>query len=372
MTEFAKTEAIQNVLTDVQQDRKLVTMRRVSSLDPIPGADVIEVATIDGWKVIVKKGEFNAGDFCIYFEIDSFLPESDPRYTFLMKSIRMFEGVRGHKLRTIRLRGQLSQGLALPIRQFPEIIIPAFKEQIGALCDLDFAETLGIKKFALPIPAALAGEVKGLFPNFIRKTDQERCQNLIDEIFEQNKEATYEVTTKLDGTSVTYYFFNNEVGACSRNLELKINDANKDNTIIKLFIESGLLDSECKNFAIQGELMGPGIQRNRESLKTPCLYVFDVQNLIAGEYLSPSERVDFMENLYASGKVNADMVKHIPVLNRNITLEKLGIKNMEDLLNFAEGPSINGLVREGVVFKREDGKFSFKAISNAFLTSETD
>ncbi len=188
----------------VHMMRKLVTIRQINALNPIPGADAIEAAKVEGWTVVVKKGEYQVGDFCMYFEIDSFLPESDPRYAFLMKSsTRKFEGVRGHKLRTIKLRGQLSQGLTLPIEQFPELNISDHKEQRIALRECDFAETLGIKKFELPIPASLNGEVKGSFPNFIRKTDQERCQNLVDEIFAENKEATYEVTTKLDGTSIT-------------------------------------------------------------------------------------------------------------------------------------------------------------------------
>ncbi len=355
-----------------QESRKLVTIRQIIALDRIPGADTIDVATIDGWKVVVKKGEFVVGEDCLYFEIDSFLPESDPRYRFLMKSSRMFEGVRGHKLRTIKLRGQMSQGLALPLDAFPELMIPASLEERALLRDLDFAEALGIKKFELPIPASLAGEVKGLFPSFIRKTDQERCQNLIEEIFTQNKDAKYEITIKLDGTSVTYYFFKGDRGACSRNLELMINDANKDNTIVKLFKESGLIESGCQDFAIQGELMGPGIQCNRESLKTHCFYVFDVQNLVTGEYLSPAERAAFMESLYVTGHVNKEMVLHIPVLNRNVSLIELGIMNTEDLLDFAEGPSLNSKVREGVVFRREDGRFSFKAISNAFLEHQDD
>lgn len=355
--------------------RKLVTIRQIHSLNPIPGADVIEVAGNEGWKVIVKKGEYCVGDYCMYFEIDSFLPESDSRYGFLMKSsVRKFEGVKGHKLRTIKLRGQISQGLLLPIGQFPELTIPERDEQRKALREVDFAENLGIKKFEAPIPALLAGEVKGTFPSFIRKTDQERCQNLIEEIFVENKDARYEVTIKLDGTSVTYYQLNQEFGACSRNFELKTTEENKDNTMIKLLFESGLADVGFEGYALQGELMGHGIQCNREKLKQHCFYVFDIKNLTTGEYLSPSERQEFMERLYekVDGKVNKDMVQHIPVLKRNVTLKELGIETMADLLQFAEGKSITNEVREGVVFKREDGTFSFKAMSNAFLEKEND
>src|SRR5271167_1209270 len=266
-------------------ERKLVTVRQINTLDPIPNADAIEVAGIEGWKVVVKKGQFHIGDYCLYFEIDSFLPESDPRYSFLMKaSVREFEGARGHKLRTVKLRGQISQGLAMPLSDFPEITISSFKEDKLAMRDFDLSEKLGIKKYEGPLSPQLAGWVKGQFPSFIRKTDQERCQNLIGEIFIDNKDSEYEITTKLDGTSVTYYHFNHEVGACSRNLELKMGDENKDNTIVKLFVESGLFDKNFHGYAIQGELMGPGIQGNREALKVHTFYVFDIQNLDTGEY----------------------------------------------------------------------------------------
>ena len=165
--------------------RKLVTMRMIHELIPIPGADVIELARVEGWQVIVRKGEYKAGDYCLYFEIDSFLPESDSRYSLLMKaSTRTFEGVKGHKLRTIKLRGQLSQGFVLPLELFPELALPVKDEERKALRKQDFAEQLGIKKFEAPIPAQLNGAFKGDFPSFIRKTDQERCQNLIEEIFE--------------------------------------------------------------------------------------------------------------------------------------------------------------------------------------------
>jgi len=356
-------------------ERKLVTVRQINTLDPIPGADAIEVAGIEGWKVVTKKGEFNIGDFCLYFEIDSFLPESDPRYSFLMKSgVREFEGARGHKLRTVKLRGQLSQGLALPLGLFPELSITGDASLKIAMRDFDLAEKLGIKKYEAPIPAQLAGLVKGAFPSFIKKTDQERCQNLIGEIFIDNKHSSYEVTTKLDGTSVTFYHYDGEGGACSRNLEMKIVDENKENSIVRMFIDSGIqraLTFLNHNVAIQGELMGPSIQGNREGLKHHVFYVFDIQNLHTGGYFTPAERTNFVDGLIAGG-MNSGIVSHVPVLHEAKTLSQLGISNVEELLAYAEGVSINNPIREGVVFKRTDGKFSFKAISNSFLTKEKD
>lgn len=354
--------------------RNLVTIRTIASLSPIPNADAIEVATVDGWKVVTKKGEFSVGDPCVYFEIDSFLPESDARYAFLMKSsVREFEGKKGHKLRTVKLRGQISQGLVLPLSLFPELEDYALETLHG----VDLSEKLGIKKYEAPIPASLAGQVKGGFPSFITKTDQERCQNLLEEIFVQNKDARYEVTTKLDGASATFYHLNTDgderVGVCSRNLELKINDENKDNSFVRVFLDSNLEIAlrQVGNVAIQGELMGPGIQGNREGLKKHTLFIFDAQNLDTGEFLGSDERLALVEKLYDLG-VNPALVQHVPVLQNDTTLGDLGIDNVADLLSYAEGTSLNHAVREGVVFKRLDGDFSFKAISNRFLAKAKD
>jgi hypothetical protein len=157
-------------------------------------------------------------------------------------------------------------------------------------------------------------------------------------------------------------------------IELKINDENKDNSIVKMFIESGLRDAlKESNIAIQGELMGPGIQGNREGLKSNRFFIFDMQNLgeDGGEHLCSSDRLRVLEMLYARG-VNMAMVGHVSILNYRASLESLNVTNVDELLKFAEGPSIVNPVREGLVFKRVDGKFSFKAISNEFLRKEKD
>ena len=415
--------------------RKLVTVRTIDAINPIDGADAIEVATIGGWNVVVKKGEVKAGDPCVYFEIDSFLPDGNPAWQFLVdKQPREFEGVRGHRLRTVKLRGQISQGFIVPLTALPQVVTewdricnqPGLKAANTTIHDVDFSELLGIKKWEAPLPAELAGQAEGLFPSFIRKTDQERCQNLIGEIFgyedtitevenfanlpeeaftkghfrrvdgkvfkvtpaKVDRNAKYEVTIKLDGSSCTVFaravvgedpsLVQVESGVCSRNLQLKVNEANADNTFISVALKSGLLgvleqfarDGDG-SFAVQGELMGPGIQGNRENLKVHQLYVFDVQNIDKQTYLTPDERTEFMRKLYEAG-VKPDLVKHTPVLHAEVTLEELGITNVKELLAFAEGPSITHQVREGLVFKRADAGFSFKAISNVFLAKEKD
>jgi len=423
--------------------RKLVTLRKIDALDPIPNADAIEVATVEGWKVVVKKGEFKVGDLCVYFEIDSFLPDGNPAWQFLVdKQGREFEGKRGHRLKTIKLRGQLSQGFVIPLASAPAVH-DAFKDMqfmlgtdaaITEIRQLDFSAVLGVVKWDPPLPAALAGLAKGLFPSFIRKTDQERCQNLgraifgyEDEMFpfdignlpedalqtmqdkgllewvgdalggkwmkvipaEASPDAAYEVTMKMDGSSATFFHRDGEVGVCSRNLELKVDEANKDNTFVRMLFDSTLnvVLPELGNIAIQGELMGPAIQGNRENLKDFTFFVFEVQFLDEGRNATIYERYGIMDKLYALG-VNPHKVRHAPIMTApgkfvefqelsgeervRHTLPSLGITNVDELLKFAEGPSLVNKVREGLVFKRADGKFSFKAISNAYLLGEKE
>lgn len=345
--------------------RQLVTIRTVSEIRPIEGADVIEVAVIDGWKSIVKKEYgLKPGLPCVYFEIDSFIPMEE-RYEFLRQSsFKRFNDVDGIRLKTMKMRGVVSQGLALPLSMFPEIT--------ADLVEQDLSELLGVQKYEPYIPPDQSGKIRGNFPHFIQKTDQERCQNYGRQIFVDNEFAKYEISMKLDGTSFTGFKYFENFGVCSRNNELDIVDA--DNKYVNMFVNGGLQDALNrlgKNYAVQGELMGPAIQGNRENLTAQKLYVFDIYDIDAQEYLSPDYRSNVMLQLYSHG-LDAKLVQHVPIKHYNVTLAELGITNVEQLLTFAEGASITHPVREGLVFKRMDGKFSFKAISNAFLLKQKD
>lgn len=352
---------------EIKMSRKLVTVKKVTEIRPIPDADAIECAIIGGgWPVVVKKGEFKVGESGVFFEVDSFLPGDDERYAFLAKNKITWTGKEGVRLRTMKLRGQLSQGLILPLSQFPEVQ-DVLRHSFADIHEMDFAELLRVEKWEPVIPAALQGQIKGPFPSWIPKTDQERIQNLIVEVLEtpENRDAKYEISVKLDGSSTTCYLRDGETGVCSRNLELKINEENAHNSFVKNFIDSGLqaaLIKIGKNIAVQGELMGPGIQGNREQLKMFKMFVFDIFDIDNGKYLTPAERIDMFSQLVAAGFTGA----HVPVLVQNV----LPGQTLDELLNFAEGPSLNHQIREGLVYKRVDGKFSFKTISNRFLLKE--
>jgi RNA ligase (TIGR02306 family) len=349
----------------VATSRKLVTVRKVDAVRAIPGADAIECATVEGWNVVIKKGEFQAGDSCVYFEIDSFLPLQDTRFAFLAKSKIVWNGKEGVRLRTLKLRGQVSQGLILPLTEFPEIDIKGITSW-ETLRQRDFSAELGIEKWEAPIPAGLSGEVEGAFPSFIRKTDQERIQNLTG-VLTDDVEAWYEATIKLDGSSMTVFHNAGQSGVCGRNWQLKESASNSLWRVARRekFIES--LQAYGRNIALQGEIIGEGIQGNPEKLRGQAFLLFDVFDIDTQAYLGRQERRKVVEDLRALGAVLLE-VPCIEVLQLSRFKGSVAI-----VLDYAEGPSLNvESAREGVVFKRIDGAFSFKAISNTYLLKHGD
>lgn len=323
-------------------DRKLASIRLIAEVKPIENADAIEAVRVDGWWVVCKKGEFKVGDLATYFEIDSWIPEDIA--PFLFKG-REFNGVKGERLRTIKLRGQVSQGLLLPAT-----VGGSFHGE----CD-DVTEFLGIQKWERPIPAQLQGQMRGSFPSFIRKTDQERIQNKLEVL---DSDDLWEVTLKLDGSSMTVYWWEGVFGVCSRNIDLKTDQEGNSfvNTAKRIFD-----NCDFTGLAIQGELMGPGIQGNRENLKDHSFFVFDIWDITKQEYLSPEDRREFCK---------AYSLSHVPVLHEG---DSINGRTLEEMLNDADlTPSLNHPIAEGLVFKRIDGGDSFKVISNKFLMKEKE
>ena len=323
----------------------MATVRIIDSILPIPDADSIECAVIGGWKVVTKKGEYQPGDLAIYCEIDSWIPhELAP---FLSKGApKEYNGVKGERLRTVRLRKQLSQGLLLPY---------SILGMIGSEGD-DVSEFLNIQKWEAPVNPQLAGQVKGTFPSQIPKTDQERVQNLKREL-ENYDSVLFEVTEKMEGSSMTCYLIDGEFGVCSRNMDLK---RDENNTFWKVAIqediEQKLRAYGADNIAIQGELIGPGIQGNIYNLISYHFKVFDVYDIQEGYYLLPEDRKTF---------VDAIGLKHVPVLGTHLLVDP----DIDSILLAAEGKSLlnPNQEREGVVYKSMNSQFSIKAISNKYL-----
>ena len=367
--------------------RKLASIQKITKVSPIEGCDFIELATVLGWQVIIKKGELTEGGCCLFFEIDSFLP-MEPRYEFLKKTTK-FNGTEGYRIRTLKMKKVLSQGLALPLSMFPELTVN-IQEAIDNNTDL--SETLGVIKYDLEqfcgVNNTSKSEKPGKFPSFIPKTDQPRIQNL-PHLFTTNKEDTFEETLKLDGSSMTCYKVSSsptllqkflslfgikapttKFGVCSRNVDLKrtantvmtFNNEGKESvydqsdfwaTAIKL----DLANKVPVGYAIQGELIGPKIQANHEKVTELQYYVFDVFNISEQCYLLPQERRDFCHTLG---------IPHVPVMKVKATPLQL---TLDQLLQHVDTESVNPkTVSEGRVYKSNTNPLlSFKVINNRYL-----
>ena len=346
--------------------RKMATIRKIDALLPIVGADAIECAVVGGWTCVVKKGEFTAGDLAVYCEIDSWIPHEIAPFLSRGNFPRVYNDVKGERLRTVKLRGQLSQGLLLPLE-------PTCAHIESELIEgLDVSLPLNIVKWERPMNAQLAGMAKGNFPSLIPKTDQERCQNLVKEITQAVTDGLcFEVTEKLEGSSMTVYLIDGVFGVCSRNLDLK---ETEDNTFWQVArcdgIEAKMRAGPWRtlwlgdDFAIQGELIGPGIQGNIYKLSKPEFRVFDVYNISGGFYMNPAPRREFIELIG---------LLHVPVFKSDFMLTT---ETVADLLQMAEGKSVMGTItgpeREGIVFKQVNGGMTFKAISNRYLLKSAD
>lgn len=352
--------------------RKLVTIRQISAIEPIPDADAIEVATIDGWKVVVKKGEFEVGQHVLYFEIDSILPEGNPAFDFLMArgckdqtTDQPGVTLRGHRLRTIKLRGQVSQGLVLPIPYEVEIEIGEGKISN----DEDLTAFFGVKKYEKLIPASLAGQMRGEYPQWMPKTDQERIQNCFNDI--PSGEA-WCIEEKIEGSSITIYFDGETAGVTSRNMDLKLDQ--EGNTFVDVAKASGLLDwlAEFVNykFAFRGELVGPGIQGNIYNLKDFRIYIYDIW--WEDHYLDPVKRRNIMDSVLSSNYVNKNIVFKVPVV---IDVAFTDLATLDSIILGADGQSMvnPATLREGLVYKTLDYPiYSFKAISNKYLLEQKE
>jgi len=415
----------------VTEGRKLVTIRKINDIQPIDGADMIVLAIVDGWQVVVKKDEFQIGDYCVFFEIDSFLPASDGRYAFLAKNGTKTDdaGVERIRLRSIKLRKQLSQGLALPISSFLDffygisgirhVMQPSTEELMGIATiychQLEetrhgIEEFLNVTKYERPEDRQGGGGNKaktaGNFPIFIPKTDEDRVQNVFGKYSQTMQDVPFRKSLKLDGSSETIAFVSNpdffiekiddvvqewneetqslevtevkpypftwEDGqgiVCSRNLALKFDpDASfwkaalKDDIIERL--RKYCVDNN-RQIAIQGELMGPGVQGNREQLAEHEFFAFRAWDIDHQAFLDDA---DFLE-LVASLGVNIVPQGEVVYFFRDYT-------SIKEALASAEHASITHPIAEGDVYKstvKVNGQtIHFKVINNQYLLKSED
>jgi RNA ligase (TIGR02306 family) len=347
--------------------RKLASIQTVNAVEPIPNADAIEKVRVLGWWVVTKKGEHQPGDPVVYCEIDSLLPER-PEFEFLRAS--SFKPPQtdavgaeilpaGFRIKTVKLRGQVSQGICFPLSILPS----GTMSEEGA----DVTDILGIRKWEPPLPVGMGGKVKGPFPGFLPKTDETRVQ-VLETALERHRGKTFYVTEKLDGTSFTAFLRQGEFGICSRNLWM--DEADESNVLVRVArgmrLEEklrGARDSLGFDLAIQAELIGPSIQKNKYALSAVTIRVFNVLNVDTYGLLDHAAMLRVLDQL-ALGSV--------PQLG-TVTLNH----TVDELVAFAEGQSaLNSKVqREGVVMRPlteeydEDigGRLTFKVINPRFL-----
>lgn len=369
--------------------RKLASIQKILKLEDIPNADQISKATVLGWEVVVKKNEFNVGDLCVYCEIDSILPEKE-EFEFLRRS--------KFRIRTIKLRGQFSQGIIFPLS-----ILKGIGDKIELSEGLDVTDFLEIKKWEpyqeeqkcsrqvskITYPKYFPnwlikiihrykfireyfrrGSKNKSFPSLIPKTDETRIQ-VLQPLLNKYEGIECYITEKLDGSSITMYQINKKFGVCSRNLDLH---KDPNDNFWKIAIEHNL-EAKFKtlfgneNIAIQGELIGPGIQGNKYKLSKLEVYFFNVFFIRKNTYGNFNDLIEICEKLN---------VKMVPILDYKYKL----CNSIPHLVKLSEGYSKLNLntKREGIVIRPlieiEDNllhcnlvknRISFKSINPNFL-----
>jgi RNA ligase (TIGR02306 family) len=356
--------------------RKLASIQKIEHLESIPGADNIEVAKILGWYCVVKKNEFKLGDLCVFFEIDSVLPLAEWS-KFLQKDEKPI------RIKTMKLKGQISQGLALPLKHFEEefpidnfLNLNCFEGEVGK----DLTDYFEIKKYEPQIPAQLGGMMKGYFPSFIPKTDEPRIESnpeLFD-IFTKSW-CTYG-SIKLDGASMTCYLKDGKFGVCTRNTELKEEGGStywevaKERNIKKIM---RLCDMD--GYALQGELCGPGIQKNPLGLNKCDFFIFNIYSIEDKKYLYIATDDEGYINTSDGGcRISRILGNHglkfVPMFQYSIPHIIRSIGNIDTLFYVSKNQKYyNGGLAEGVVWNAydESGRkvVSFKTINTDYLLS---
>lgn len=357
--------------------RKLATIQKIAEIQPIKNADAIEKVRINEWWCVAKKGEFVEGDICVYFEIDSLLPLDDPAFEFLGKGTKPknvdIDGktYTGYRLKTIRLRGQISQGLALPLHVFEDKFLGQFNDREFPSVGTDVSEKLGVVKYEIPLPACLSGKIKGHFPGDVPKTDEERIQNIYDDIKKSDVDVFY-VTEKLDGTSATYLKMPNkdnpiedEFSVCSRNWMLEEDD---DNTYWRVAKEYDIENKVPVGYAVQGEIVGPGIQKNPLKLSKVSFYVYSVYDIYAGRYLNFDELRQFcVSNKFEMVPIVAIRFEMNSIATIDFLLEMANSKSLLSPECDIEGLVFRPYVESRLITEDKDMRYSFKVISNDYL-----
>lgn len=322
---------------------KLASVQIISEIRPIDGADRIESATVLGYQTVVKKGEFHPGDRCVWHEPDTIAADR-PEYEFLRKQ--------GFRLKVSRFRGQISQGLALPLS-----VLPFTDCAVGQ----NVTEHTGIRKYEKPMAQNLAGVVKGSFPTWLRKTDEPNLRSFPDAMEEfTGRECV--ITQKVDGTSGTFYLRGGEFGVCSRNLELLDDPSSMYWRVARENRLCAALETLGGDFALQGEIYGDGIQGNHLGVKGVTFAAFNLFDIAKHAFVDNT----ILEHVCRSTGVS--MVRTIWHGEFRFTLPELvALASAQD---YAPGQPAEGIVIRPVEEARslvlDSGRLSAKVISERY------
>ncbi|MBR1798123.1 MAG: 2'-5' RNA ligase [Clostridiales bacterium] len=346
--------------------RKLASIQRIWKIEPIEGADRIELAFVLGWQCVVNKGQFQPMDLAVYFEIDSFLPIR-PEYEFLRSSSYRKTDVMGEgfRLRTMKFRGQTSQGLLLPIGTFEDI--PEDVE-LGT----DVTDILGVKKWEIEERITTGGTTIGTLPYDIPHTDETRVQ-AEPELIHEFKDIQYYISTKMDGSSHSVSIDENGFHVTGHNYEYKDDGQSPFYELVKQRdIERKMREFMSQNgiglLTIQGELCAPGIQQNRLKLTKPEWYVFTIRE--------EGKRVGLDRMLEICSALE---LEHVPIEEVDTDLPTK-YPTVEALLERADGEYPRGGKKEGIVIRPTEpiyskivcGLLSMKVVSNKYLLKNQD
>ena len=367
--------------------RKLATIQKITNIREIPGATSIDVASVLGWNVVVEKGKFSEGELICYMEVDSLLPLRE-EFSFLEKGggikKMLIDGkeVQGYRLKTIKLRGQISQGLVMPLSILPEITYIETDDETGRNYEAkderiegeDVTKTLGVHKYEPPMSADLAGKARGHFPGFIPKTDEPRLQSN-PFLLERYKNEPFVVTEKIDGSSVTFFIKNGEFHVCGRTIDWLDDGKNSMWKLAKeMDIEAKLRQLNDKagkeKYALQGEIYGEGIQKNPLKIKGQKISFYNLYDFVKGRYadnddlvvLTNEVKLPIVPNVYDPSDNDVSWYVR-PTVDEMVELSKIKSVINPDVW-------LEGLVWRPIHGEMQDpdlGRLSFKVINPEYL-----
>lgn len=352
--------------------RNLASIQKVTKIEDIYGADYICLAHILGWQCIVKKGEFNVGDLCVYFEIDSIIPES-MGLTWL----------KSPRIKTMKMKGVLSQGLALPVSilldKHQQFVLKESgdSQQVRYIMGLDVGkdvtDELGVTKYEVDThsnggPNHTRGVTLPPFPYGVPKTDETRIQSC-NQVLDILSGAPYQITVKLDGTSATYYHDGQKFHVCSRNHSLPEDDSDYWKIVRKY--DMVRVCTNNPGMFIQGEICGPNWAKNPLRLKEAEFFVFTI-----GSTFNPCNK-PYFEQFEVDAICTTYGLKQVPLYCKGQNFDW----TQEKLLKLAEGVyDGTDSKREGLVVRpipdrynvchQLPGRCSFKVINNEYLLKE--